>query len=166
MEVINAISKIKAWSAALIVCFCLCSCSDENLSQEIISESSADYLEIENEIHQQINQYRQSKGLTPLESVGLIVAQANEHNNHMIANDEVCHHGFGHREQQLGADMDAQVVAENVGYGFQTAKGLVQAWIKSEAHKKNIEGDFDSMGISASQNQDGLYYFTNIFVKR
>lgn len=162
----DAVSKIKAWSVAFITCFCLSCCSNENATAEVISDPSTEYLQMENEIHDQINQYRLSQGLTALEPVGLIAAQAHDHNNHMIANKEVCHHGFGHREQQLGADLGAQVVAENVGYGFQTAKGVVQAWIKSEAHKENIEGDFDSMGISASQNKDGLYYFTNIFVKR
>ncbi|WP_417359925.1 CAP domain-containing protein [Galbibacter sp.] len=162
----DAISKIKAWSVALISCFCLLSCSDENVTEEIIADPSVDYLQMETQILEQINKYRLSQGLTALEPIALIAVQADDHNHHMIANREVCHHGFGTREKQLGTGLGAQVVAENVGYGFQTAEGLVQAWIQSEDHKKNMEGDFDSMGIAASQNEDGLYYFTNIFVKR
>ena len=162
----DAISKIKAWIVAFFTCFCLSCCSSESTSQELISAQSDEYLQMETQIHDQINQYRRGMGLSVLEPVGLIAAQADDHNIHMITNKEVCHHGFGHREQQLGSGLGAQVVAENVGYGYQTAKGVVQAWLKSEAHKENIEGDFDSMGIAATQNEDGLYYFTNIFVKR
>lgn len=162
----EAVSKFKAWSVVLVACFCLSCGSDQDVTAEIISDQSANYLQMETEIHEQINKYRLSQGLAALEPVGLIASQAGDHNSHMIANKEVCHHGFGHREKQLEDGLGAQVVAENVGYGFQTAQGVVQAWIKSEAHKKNIEGDFDSMGIAASQNNEGLYYFTNIFVKR
>ena len=162
----NAISKIKTWSVALFTCFCLCNCTNENATEEVIYDSSVDYIQMETQIHDQINQYRLSQGLEALEPVGLIATTASSHNIHMIATGEVCHHGFGSREKQLGTGLGAIVVAENVGYGFQTAQGVVQAWIKSEEHKKNIEGDFDSMGIAASQNEDGLYYFTNIFVKR
>ena|SRR5690606_1884062 len=162
----EAVSKFKALSVVLVACFCLACGSDQDATAEVISDQSGNYLQMETEIHEQINQYRLSQGLAALEPVGLIAGQAGDHNSHMIAKKEVCHHGFGHREKQLGDGLGAQVVAENVGYGFQTAQGVVQAWIKSEAHKKNIEGDFDSMGIAASQNDQGLYYFTNIFVKR
>jgi len=162
----NVILKINAWRVAVFACFCFYGCADENATEEIIANTPVDYLQMETEIHDQINQYRISQGLVALESVGLIAVQADDHNHHMISTGEVCHHGFGLREKELGSGLGAQVVAENVGYGFQTAQGLVQAWIKSEDHKKNIEGDFDSMGIAASQNEDGLYYFTNIFVKR
>lgn len=162
----NAVSKIKAWSVALFSCFCLCNCTNENATEEIIQNSSLDYKQMETQIHEQINQHRLRQGLDALEPIALIAATASNHNGHMIAKGEVCHHGFGAREKELGAGLGAIVVAENVGYGFQTAQGVVQAWIRSQEHKKNIEGDFDSMGIAASQNEDGLYYFTNIFVKR
>lgn len=158
--------KSEVWIAVLFTCFCLSCSSSEDYAQEILSAQSTGHHHMETQIHNQINQYRDALGLLPLEPLGLITAQAGDHNVHMITNKEVCHHGFGHREQQLGRGLGAIVVAENVGYGYQTAQGLVQAWLKSDAHKKNIVGDFDSMGIAASQNEDGLYYFTNIFVKR
>src|SRR5690606_32082545 len=135
----DAISTIKVWRLVIFSCFCLIGCSDENATQEIISEPAVDYLQMEIEIQKQINDYRLSQNLPALESIDLITVQADGHNNHMIANGEVCHHGFGTREKQLGTGLGAQAVAENVGYGFQTAEGLVQAWLHSVEHKKNIE---------------------------
>ena len=46
------------------------------------------------------------------------------------------------------------------------AQSVVNAWLNSDGHRQNIEGDFTDFDISAEQNANGQWYFTNIFVKR
>ena len=57
-------------------------------------------------------------------------------------------------------------MSENVAYGFSSAESLVNAWLNSASHRENIEGDFTDFDISAEKNNEGKWYFTNIFIKR
>jgi len=61
-------------------------------------------------------------------------------------------------------------MAENVAYdsrsGDRLAARVVDDWLASSRHRENIEGDFTDTGIGAARAQDGLYYFTQIFVRR
>ena len=45
-------------------------------------------------------------------------------------------------------------------------KSVVNAWLKSEAHRANIEGDFTNFDVSAEENAEGKWYYTNIFIKK
>ena len=40
------------------------------------------------------------------------------------------------------------------------------AWLNSPGHRKNIEGDFTHIGIGVVKNDAGVYYFTQIFLKK
>lgn len=124
------------------------------------------YSEIEKEILTAVNDYRMSKGLSILNKVDDITIQAEQHTQYMIEKNVVNHDNFNLRYKVLVDEIGAKSVSENVGYGYGTAQGVVAAWIKSEGHRENIEGDFTHFGISVGQNADGRNYFTNIFVKR
>jgi len=43
---------------------------------------------------------------------------------------------------------------------------VVNAWLNSPGHKEVIEGDYTNFEISAEQDDNGRWYYTNIFVKR
>ncbi len=121
---------------------------------------------IEIEILEQINDYRIGKGLNPLSDNGTIKAVAYTHTDYMIEVDNVSHDNFFQRKQSLQQNASAVIVSENVAYGFNSAESVVNAWLNSESHKENIEGDFTDFDISAEQNEEGKWYFTNIFIKR
>ena len=53
-----------------------------------------------------------------------------------------------------------------MAYAFSSAQSVVNAWLNSEAHRANIEGDFTDFDISAEQDEYGDWYYTNIFIKR
>ena len=57
-------------------------------------------------------------------------------------------------------------VQENVAYGYSYAESVVNAWINSDSHRATLEGDFTDFEISAEQNDEGTWFFTNIFVKK
>jgi uncharacterized protein YkwD len=54
-------------------------------------------------------------------------------------------------------------IAENIAYGQTTAQGVVDAWVKSPPHAKNIlTGEFRWMGIGAAKGKNGLIYWTQV----
>lgn len=125
---------------------------------------------IAQDIHQQINQYRQSQNLPPLKLNATISQQAELHSRAM-ARGEVpfSHQGFDQRAETISKAVQYRRVAENVAYnqGYSNpAENAVSGWLKSPEHHQNIVGDFDLTGIGVAKNEAGEYYFTQLFVKQ
>jgi len=121
---------------------------------------------IEVEILDQINDYRLSLGLSPLEASNTIKSVAQTHTDYMIDNNQVSHDNFYERSSYLKENFGALKVTENVAYGYTSAESLVNAWLKSDSHRANIEGDYTTFDISADQNNSDKWYYTNIFIKK
>jgi uncharacterized protein YkwD len=149
----------------------LISCSAEEdgiYSGELNAEDiTLTYSPIEYEIVFLVNQHRESIGLSSLKTFNLVSREADGHTNYMLEVGELSHDNFGKRSTYLMDNANAIIVAENVAYGFVTAEGVVNAWLKSEKHKATIENPtFTDFGISTEANESGRNYFTNIFIKR
>jgi uncharacterized protein YkwD len=113
-----------------------------------------------------INAYRVSIGLNSLTKNNFISLKAEEHNNYMIVTNTLSHDGFNVRSQDIVNTLGAVSVGENVADVYSTPQGVLNAWLNSPAHKKNIVGDFTHFGISIRENTvTGKKYYTNIFVK-
>jgi len=125
---------------------------------------------IAQDIHQQINQYRQSQNLPPLKLNPTITQQAQQHSQEMATGQvPFSHQGFEQRAEKISQAVQYRSVAENVAYnqGYSDpAENAVSGWLKSPGHYKNIVGDFDLTGIGVAQNEAGEYYFTQIFLKQ
>ncbi len=149
------------------------SCTKDNeFSEENAAIKTADlvdymtYSQIELEILDAVNDHRISLGLSSLSRVDGITLQAMDHNEYMIEKNKISHDNFTKRYAALVNEIGAKTVSENVGSGFKSAGAVVKAWLDSEGHKENIEGDHTHFGISVTQDLNGTNYFTNIFVKR
>lgn len=145
------------------------SCSEENIDTDLYETASLLVPEnkvIEVEILTLINQYRIDKGLSSLGQMDVIKAQAYTHTDYMIDQAAPSHDNFFKRSEYLKEHSGAKRVAENVAYGFSSAQSVVNAWVNSEGHKKNMEGDYTHFQISAEQSEDGRWYFTNMFIKK
>lgn len=158
------------WLMAISV-LSLTSCSKESIegmeSADLTSKAApVSYTSIELEVLELINDYRVEKGLNELASLDEGSIQAASHNLHMIENNEVCHDFFGNRYEALVKGVQAKAVSENVASGFRTAEAVLNAWIKSDSHRQNIEGNHTHFGISIKEGKDGQLYFTNIFVRK
>lgn len=121
---------------------------------------------IEVKILELINNHRLSLGLNPLGDLAIVKSVAYSHTDYMVDKDEISHDNFYTRSNYLKANAGAKKVSENVAYGYSKAESVVNAWIKSDSHRKNIEGDFTNFNISAEKNKDGKWYYTNIFIKK
>ncbi|MGC6432536.1 MAG: CAP domain-containing protein [Jejuia sp.] len=147
------------------------SCTTDSFEDEIAKIHTEDLIvpqtkSIEVEILELINNYRLSKGLNALKSMTVIKSTAFSHTDYMIDVQKVSHDNFFARSNYLKDNAGAKRVSENVAYGFTKAESVVNAWIRSEGHKKTIEGDFTDFEISAEQDVYGKWYYTNIFIKK
>jgi uncharacterized protein YkwD len=115
-----------------------------------------------------INEYRSSIGKAELRMIEAAANEANEHSNHMARHaTPFGHGGFDKRIntiiKQIG---NIRAAAENVALGKLTAKQVVDGWLHSPNHKKNIEGDYNFTGIGVAKDNDGLVYYTQIFLNK
>lgn len=146
------------------------SCSTEDISNDEIDATvlaNAPVAKtIEIEILELINTHRIDLGLNPLNNLSIIKSVAYSHTDYMVGINQVNHDNFFQRKNSLIQNAGAARVSENVAYGYNTAENVVNAWINSPAHKANMEGDFTDFDISAEQNNEGRWFFTNIFIKK
>lgn len=147
----------------------LVNCSSLNQMKEQI-ETPTELLELEQEVHQLVNQYRVSQNLLPLTTDEIITHYARKHSEAM-ANRQVPfgHHGFEVRVEMISRSLTRTSAAENVAFNNRAysacAQKAVQDWIQSATHRNNIEGDYTLTGIGVATNSHGFYYFTQIFWK-
>lgn len=146
------------------------SCSNDSVDDLAAEEQTVlvipESKTIEIEILELINTHRISLGLNTLQSLDIVKGQAFSHSDYMVETANVSHDNFYSRRSYLVNNAGAIAVSENVAYGFTNAESVVNAWLNSEGHRHNIEGDFTDFDISAEQNEEGKWYFTNIFIKR
>ncbi|WP_298553433.1 CAP domain-containing protein [uncultured Algibacter sp.] len=153
-----------------LVVFSLSSCTTDNLDDKAetmeLSLINPEKKAIEVEILELLNNHRLSLGLNPLEEMTIVKSVAHSHTDYMVDNDQVSHHNFFTRSDYLKSKAGAKKVSENVAFGYSSAEAVVRAWIRSEAHKENLEGDYTNFDISAEKNAEGRWYFTNIFIQK
>lgn len=155
----------KTWF--IIACFTVLtftvSCSKDD-SQENIEKQEA--LTISNEIFKLVNTHRVNLGKPVLSKNDLATQLADDHSEYMIAQNELSHDNSDERGFRLINEEQANKVGENVAFKYKNAKEVMEAWLNSSGHKKNIEADYTHIGISAVKNDDGIYYFTQIFFRK
>lgn len=155
---------------AIVAIFSFTSCSTDTMEDDTLKaievSNAPQAKQIEIEIMEIINDYRINEGLNPLQYHSVVKAVAYTHTDYMIEANNVSHDNFYLRKQSLQANASADLVSENVAYGFNSAESVVNAWLNSPSHKANIEGDFTDFDVSAEMNTQGKWYFTNIFIKR
>ncbi len=163
-------AKLLSSLLPLALVFTMVSCSpdateDSNVDATLVE--NYDYNATEVEMARLINQHRTSIGLNELEKVNHISFKSEEHNEYMIANQVVNHDYFFERSQNIRAVLGAVRVNENIAYNFPTPANALAAWLNSEGHRENIEGDFTHFGISVTEDPaTGKKYYTNIFIKK
>ncbi|MAP81558.1 MAG: serine protease [Aequorivita sp.] len=133
---------------------------DLKLAQKNDAQMSAEILSL-------INDHRVSMGLNSLVlNSQYASAFAVEHTDYMIAKQEVNHDNFGYRSEGIKFHDNAQVVGENVAYGYNNAEDVVNAWLNSPGHKSIIEGNFTHTGFGVMRAPNGRVYFTQLFYRK
>ncbi len=132
---------------------------DLNLAQETDWQLADDILYL-------VNEHRMSLGLSTIErDQQYASAYAVKHTKYMIDMDRINHDNFGVRSAGL-KDRGAIRVGENVAYGYTSAEDVVLAWLNSPSHKDIIEGNYTHSGFGVIPNENGTFYFTQLFYSK
>lgn len=145
-----------------------CSSDSESVSNPTATETQKSYSHntTELELLDLINTHRVNNNLNPLEIIEHISYKSGEHNTYMISTNSVNHDNFTERKTNLQQVLGAYRVGENVAFGFSTPQAALNAWIASESHKTNLEGDYTHFGVSIQIDNEGRKYYTNMFIKK
>lgn len=134
----------------------------------LLAGASAFAQSMEEDILDLVNKHRKKRGLEKLEMVDAITAEAEKHSRNMATGHAAFGHGgFDDRLSRLMRKLPgSNGGAENVAYGARTAEQVVDMWLNSPGHRKNIEGNYNLTGIGAIKGKDGTSYYTQIFIRR
>jgi uncharacterized protein YkwD len=113
------------------------------------------------------NKFRKSQGKPPLQLVDIISREALDHSQDMAkGRTGFGHEGFEERVDHVGKKIGrVAAAAENVAYGNLDAEGVVNGWIKSPGHRRNMLGDYNLIGIGAAHGKGNIIFFTQVFIK-
>jgi len=102
-----------------------------------------------------LNGFRASHGLSQLRTDGALIALASEHAADMARRDSLDHNGFMTSRGPRGAR------AENVAYGCKDPACVIQQWVNSSGHRRNmlIPG-LTRYGLASATSPSGRTYWT------
>ena len=161
------LTKLPILALLAVLCYsCTTDGVEDNVDKIELSLITPETKTIEIQILELINDHRLSLGLNTLSDMTVVKSVAFSHTDYMVINNEVSHANFYVRSDYLKANAGASRVSENVAYGYSSAQSVVNAWLKSDAHRAVIEGDFTNFDIAAEVNSEGKWYYTNIFIKK
>ncbi|HEY6978959.1 MAG TPA: CAP domain-containing protein [Chitinophagaceae bacterium] len=146
------------------------SCAQKAVHPAISYDNShdIDIREMDKSILYYINQHRTSIGLPQLQMVSEASVQATKHSVEMASRTTAFgHDGYDERMDNIAKKIGpVHASAENVAYGKLTAKEVVDLWLNSPGHKKNIEGNYALTGIGIAKDADGVVFYTEIFLRK
>ena len=161
----NLYSKLHNSLLYVIIIIISTSCSNE--SMDIQQEDNASSSQsIVNQIFKLVNEHRIDLDKKALKLNSFANTLAKEHTLYMIDEKKISHDNFDERFEKLSSTEKAFKLGENVASGQETAQSVMNSWLNSNGHRKNIEGDFTHIGISAIKNKSGIYYYTQLFFKK
>jgi Cysteine-rich secretory protein family len=101
-----------------------------------------------------LNGFRASHGLSLLRTDGTLAALASEHAADMARRDSLDHNGFMTQRGPRGAR------AENVAYGCKETTCVIQQWVNSSGHRKNmLIPSLTRYGLASATSPSGKKYW-------
>ena len=152
----------------LLLAFAFPACTSLQNSTAENQPPGFDIVDIENQIHESINDFRSLRGLPPLRINTSISSVARSHSSAMATGREpFSHNNADRRFNQIRDLFDAGRISENVAFSTtqpNMAGAIVDGWLRSEHHLEAILGPYSSTGIAVSRSRDGRYFVTQICV--
>jgi uncharacterized protein YkwD len=110
------------------------SSSDDNWISDVRQSLFPTDEEIQSDAFKIVNDARMKAGLSPLKNDAKLAALAKEHCVNMQKLNILSHDGFDSRMRRSSYSY----VGENVAEGYHSAQSLVDGWLSSPGHRKNI----------------------------
>jgi len=160
----HRIASRTSWVSALAIAIAFgCASSPELPAQD------ASTRRIEVEVLRLTNAYRRSRSLPALREAPSLALLARGHSSDLARRrpTHVDHEGFRNRFERASESIGLISFSENVARMGRKrprpASWVVESWVASSIHRKNLEGDYDVVGIGIFRREDGYYFFTQIF---
>ncbi|MGG1632590.1 SafA/ExsA family spore coat assembly protein [Rossellomorea sp. NRS-1567] len=122
------------------------------------------------EVVKLVNQVRSKVGLSPLKENWELSRVARYKSEDMIAKNYFSHTSptYGSPFQMMkDFGISYQAAGENIAAGQRTPAEVVEAWMNSEGHKKNIlSPTYTEIGIGYVKGGSYGHYWTQMFIKR
>lgn len=124
-------------------------------------------LSLEAQVVQGINRFRAQQGLPPFARHGALEEAAEEHAHSMARKRQMSHDRFFERADEIKKEHHLGWTAENVmwGYGYAQEKLagiIVQGWIDSPGHRKNLLAPNQFIGVGIAKREDGSVWATQL----
>lgn len=169
----KAFFRLNTIALILIVCV-VSSCHRKTVPAKSTStstysnSSNIDISNMENDILFYVNKHRRAIGLSDLQMLTVASTEAAKHSADMAARRmPLGHNAFESRVAAISRSLGSvSAAAENVADGKLTAQQVVDGWLHSAGHKKNIEGNYTLTGVGIVKDAGGIVYFTQIFVRK
>jgi uncharacterized protein YkwD len=136
------------------------------------TESPQSLNSLEQSVYEQINEYRQSKGLPPLVLDGWLNQHAREQSRAMARGEvSVSSQATQSRHQEIvntgPYKQVSSVMCMTFGHTLPD-RAAVSSWLKDPQQRflSSIEGNYELTGVGVAMNVKGEYYFTQIFLLR
>ncbi len=115
----------------------------------------------------EVNRYRLSKKLNKLTLNDAISKEARQHSLDMAEKKmKFGHQDFDKRITHIKRRIpDFGGGAENIACFKLPPTQVVQKWLTSRGHRRNIEGRYNKTGVGIVKDAKGWIYYTQIFVK-
>lgn len=109
------------------------------------------------------NAEREKEGLSPLKWDGSLAALATAHCSDMIENNYFSHNSLDGRtpfDRMKDAGISYWTAGENIAAGQHSPQAVVEEWMNSEGHRKNIlNEEFEYLGVGVVKGgQYGIYW--------
>ena len=124
----------------------------------------ADEIATTNELIELVNDHRQSIGIPLLIRNSTADKLAAEHTNYMLSEKDVNNNNFEARWETLELNENAEEISENMGFDM-NAQTAMDAYLNNIWLKVNVEGDYTHTGIAVKKDENGNYYYTQIFYR-
>lgn len=140
-------------------------------SSYTLAAQSNNIAHVEDQVFHQINEQRQSHGLAPLQLNRQLSLVARSHSQQMANRNfynHIDHQGHNHRDRVEASGLRAYLIGENLMKcicASDPAGLLVQSWMDSHAHRKNILlTEMKETGVGIWRRGE-TYYVTQIYME-
>jgi len=113
-----------------------------------------------------VNAERSARGLAPMRYDDRLVLAAQRHSDDQARRGRMSHTGGDGSTMSIRVDRvgyDWRRLAENVAYGQPDVAAVMDAWMSSAGHRRNILSTNVHLGAGVAYGTDGRPYWTQVF---
>lgn len=144
--------------------------SDETERKDQEKKKSVEIAPYEKEVVQLVNQERMKRGYSPLIIDEKLTRVARKKSADMRDNNYFSHQSptYGSPFEMMKKEgIEYTMAGENIAAGQRTPKQVMEAWMNSEGHRKNIlNPEFTHIGVGFQEGGSYGTYWTQLFIKK